>query len=65
MEPVSGVTFIYDAHVGHNTLADHGWRLDPPGRPGTRHRRFLMLMLGDPGSLAPAPPGGGGVVDVS
>jgi hypothetical protein len=34
MGPVSGVTFIYVIHVGHSTLADHGWRPDPPGSLG-------------------------------
>jgi hypothetical protein len=33
---MSGVTFIYVDHVGHNTLVDHGWRPDPPGGPGAR-----------------------------
>jgi hypothetical protein len=28
------VTFIYTAHVGQSTLADHGWRPDPPRGPG-------------------------------
>jgi hypothetical protein len=34
---MSGVTFIYVIHVGHSTLADHGWRPDPQGG---RHRRL-------------------------
>jgi hypothetical protein len=36
---VSEVIFIYDVHVGHSTLAEHGWRPDPPrgseGSPST------------------------------
>jgi hypothetical protein len=31
---MSGVTFIYAGHASHNTLADHGWRLDPLGEGG-------------------------------
>jgi hypothetical protein len=58
-----GVTFIYAVYVGHNTLADHVWRLDPPGGPGAYHRRFLALMMGAPESIAPAP-SRGPVVDV-
>jgi hypothetical protein len=27
------VTFIYAVHVGHSTLADHGWRPDHPRGP--------------------------------
>jgi hypothetical protein len=34
MGPVSGVTFIYATHAGHNTLEDHGWRLDPQAGQG-------------------------------
>jgi hypothetical protein len=30
---MSGVTFIYVVHVGHSTLADHGWRPNAPGGP--------------------------------
>jgi hypothetical protein len=30
MGPESRVTFIYAVHVGHITLADHGWRTNPP-----------------------------------
>jgi hypothetical protein len=49
------VTFIYAAHVGHSTLADQGWRPDPPPQ-GTRGppSMFIMLMVGALGSpLAP------------
>jgi hypothetical protein len=31
---VSRVTFIYAAHIGHSTLANHGWRPDPQGAWG-------------------------------
>jgi hypothetical protein len=31
--------------------------IGPPGGPGARHQRFLALMVGAPGSPAPAPPG--------
>jgi hypothetical protein len=31
MRPVSGVSFIYAVHLGHSTLADHGWRPNPYG----------------------------------
>jgi hypothetical protein len=34
MGPMSEVTFIYDVYVGHNTLANHGWRPDPKGARG-------------------------------
>jgi hypothetical protein len=84
---MSEVIFIYVIHVGHNTLADHGWRLDPQGSggppstffsvdgghsqiyssdtsQGARRRRFLALMVGAPGSPAPASPRGP-VVDIS
>jgi hypothetical protein len=55
---VSEVIFIYDVHVGHSTLAEHGWRPDPPGVSRAHRRRFLALMVHAPGSLAPAPPRG-------
>jgi hypothetical protein len=58
MGPVSGVTFIYGFHVGHSTLADHGWRPDPPRGLGARRRCFLALMVGALGSTTPAPPRG-------
>jgi hypothetical protein len=57
---VSGVTFIYAAHVGHSTLADHGWRPDPPGGPLLT---FFTLMVGAPRSLST--PSRGPTVDVS
>jgi hypothetical protein len=55
MGPVNGVTFIYDVHVGHITLADHGWRPNPPGGPRAHRQRFLGLMMGALRSTAPAP----------
>jgi hypothetical protein len=58
MGPVSGVTFIYAVHVGHSTLVDYGWRPDPLGGPGAHRQYFLALMVGTPGSPAPAPPRG-------
>jgi hypothetical protein len=54
MGPVSRVTFIYVVHVGHNTLADHGWRPDPQGARGPTST-FAALMVGALGYLsAPA-----------
>jgi hypothetical protein len=61
---MSGITFIYAVHEGHSTLADHGWRPDPPGGSGSRRRRFLALMVGASESTAPAPPRGS-AVDIS
>jgi hypothetical protein len=60
---VSRVTFIYVAHVGHNTLADHGWRPDPLGALGPtidifridagRSRISIITQMG----TGPPPPG--------
>jgi hypothetical protein len=48
MGHVSGVTFIYVVHVGHNTLVDHGWRPEPPGGPTSIFAALIVDALGSP-----------------
>jgi hypothetical protein len=53
---MSGVTFIYVVHIGHNTLSDHGWRPDLLGGSGAvvdvchfdggRFRISVSILLG-------------------
>jgi hypothetical protein len=57
MGPMSGVTFIYVVHVGHNTLADH----NETKHREARCRRFLALMVGTLGSTTLAPHRGAAV----
>jgi hypothetical protein len=60
---MSGVTFIYSIHVGHNTLADPGWRPDHPGGPGARRRLLPALMVD--ALESPLASSQGPIVDVS
>jgi hypothetical protein len=54
---MSGVTFIYVVHVGHNTLTDH----NETKHREARCRRFLALMVGTLGSTTLAPHRGAAV----